>query len=302
MGAMNASARPRASIAVALALLLAACGGGAGSSGSQIPHPSGDALVLRVESRGGFLMPDAIFATLPSFTLLGDGRVIMPGAMMEIFPGPALPPVDVRQLTEAGVQTVLRAVAATGQFASSAEWRGAQNFVADAGDTVFTLHAEGRIVTISIYGLGTFSADDPPPNLPAAEVPVHRALSRLLEQLTAPEAWLPAAAWARQTPQPYVADALRLLVRNADADPPDESGIANLELPWPTADDPATFGQPALGGDYRCGVVADDAAASWYASLSNANQLTRFTKDGHRYQVSVRPLLPDEPRECPSQT
>jgi hypothetical protein len=299
---MNASARPLAAIPLALALVLAACSGGPSSSGGQITHPGGDELVLRVENRGGFMMPDFAFTSLPSFTLLGDGRIIVPGAQIDIFPGPALPAVDVRQLTEAGVQSVLRAVAATGQFAASAEWRGAQGFVADAGDTVFTLNAEGRTVTVSVYGLGTFTADDPPPNMPAAEVPVHRALSRLLEQLTPPDGWLPAAAWARQTPQPYVADALRLLVRNADADPPDESGIDNQELAWPTEDDPATFGEPTLGGDYRCGVVTDEAAAAWYATLSNANQLTRFTAGDHRYQVSVRPLLPDEPAECPSQS
>jgi hypothetical protein len=299
---MNASARPLAMIPLVLTLVLAACSGGLSSSGGQISHPGGNELVLRVEGRGGFLMADAAFTMLPTFTLLGDGRIIVPGAQIDIFPGPALPAVDVRQLTEAGVQSVLRAVAATGQFAASAEWRGAQGFVADAGDTVFTLNAEGRTVTVSVYGLGTFTAGDPPPNLPAAEVRVHQALTRLLEQLTAPDGWLPAAAWARQAPQPYVADALRLLVRNADADPPDESGIANQELAWPTEDDPATFGEPALGGDYRCGVVTDEAAAAWYATLATANQLTRFTAGDHRYQVSVRPLLPDEPAECPSQT
>lgn len=297
---MKASAPPFAPSALAIVLLLAACAGGPGPSAGQITHPPGDELVLRVESRGGFVMPDFAFTSIPTFTLLGDGRIIVPGAQIELFPGPALPAIDLRQLSEAGVQSVLRAVAASGQFASSAEWRGAQNFVADAADTVFTLNAEGRSVTVTVYGLGTFGPGDAPPNLPAAEVAVHQALTRLLEQLAAPDAWLPAAAWAKQSPQPYVAEALRLLVRNADADAPDESGIANQELPWPTDDDPATFGEPTPAGDYRCGVVTDEAAAAWYATLSNANQLTRFTAGAHRYQVGVRPLLPDEPAACPS--
>lgn len=242
------------------------------------------------------------FTNLPAFTLLGDGRVILPGAQSAIFPGPALPPVLVRQLTEDGVQTILNAVAASGQFATSAEWRGAQNFVADAADTVFTLNADGRTVTVSIYGLGTLMPGDEPPNFPAVEKPVHQALGQLLERLSALDTWLPVTAWAAdQTWQPYVPNGLRLLVRDADADPPDNSGIANQELPWPTAADPATFGDATAFGEFRCGVVTGEDADAWHEALSNANQLTRFVADDHRYEVSGRPLLPDEAAECPTE-
>ena len=298
---MKPSAVRLARISQALLLLLAACSGGSGPSDGQIAHPTGDELVLRVEYRGGMLA-GGFFTTLPSFTLLGDGRVILPGAQIDIFPGPALPSVQVRQLTEAGVQTVLNAVAASGQFARSADWRGAQNFVADAPDTVFTLNADGRTVTVTIYGLGTLVPGEEPPNFSTAEKPVHHALGQLVERLGTLDTWLPLTAWAtQQTWQPYVPDALRLLVRNADADPPDESGIANLELPWPTAVDPATFGEATEFGDFRCGVVTGDDADAWFESLSDANQLTRFVAGDHRYQVTVRPLLPDEPPECPSE-
>ena len=109
-------------------------------------------------------------------------------------------------------------------------------------------------------------------------------------------AWVPDQTW-----QAFVPDALRLLVRNADADPPDESGISNQELPWPTGADAATFGEATSFGEFRCGVVSGEDAAAWYESLSNANQLTRFIAGDHRYEVTVRPLLPDEPAECPSE-
>jgi hypothetical protein len=290
-----------APLALASFLLLAACSGGSGPSGGQIAHPAGDELVLRVEHRGGMLAGGFV-TTLPSFTLLGDGRVLLPGAQIASFPGPALPSVQVRQLTEAGVQTVLNAVAASRQFAASAEWRGAQNFVADAPDTVFTLNADGRTVTVTIYGLGTLIPGEEPPNFPAAEKPVHQALGQLSERLGTLDTWLPVTAWVpEQTWQPYVPDALRLLARNADADPPDESGIVNQELPWPTDADAATFGEATNFSEFRCGVVTGDDAAAWYESLSNANQLTRFIAGDHRYEVMVRPLLPDEPPECPSE-
>ena len=296
---MKPSAHRIAPISLALLFLVAACSGGSGPSDGQIAHPPGDELVLRVEHRGG-MIAGGFFTTLPAFTLLGDGRVLLPGAQIELFPGPALPSVQVRQLTEAGLQTVLNAVAASGQFAASAEWRGAQNFVADAADTVFTLNADGRTVMVTIYGLGTLVAGEEPPNFPAAEKPVHQALGKLLERLSTLDTWLPVAAWAtQQTWQPYMPDALRLLVRNADADTPDESGIVNQELPWPTGADAATFGEATNFGEFRCGVVSD--AAAWYESLSNANQLTRFIAGDHRYEVTVRPLLPDEPADCPSE-
>jgi hypothetical protein len=299
---MRPATRLLAPVALTLSLLLAACSGsGPSPSDGGIIHPSGDQLVLRFEYRGGFVPPEFVFTSFPAFTLLGDGRVIVPGAQIEIFPGPALPAVQVRQLTEAGIQTVLNTVAASGQFAASVEWRAAQNFVADAPDTVFTLNAEGRTTTtISVYGLGTFLPDDAPANVPAAELAAHRALNHLVEQLTTLEAWLPPAAWVQPAWQPYVPDALRLLVRNADADPPDESGIEAQELPWPAGDDAATFGAPVSFGDFRCGVVTGDEADAWYEALASANQLTIWTSGDHRYAVSVRVLLPDEAEECPA--
>jgi hypothetical protein len=106
------------------------------------------------------------------------------------------------------------------------------------------MNADGRTVTVLIYGLGTVIPGEEPPNFPAAEKPVHQALGPLSEQLGTLETWLPVTAWVpEQTWQPYVPNALRLLVRNADADPPDESGIVNQELPWPTDADAETFGE-----------------------------------------------------------
>jgi hypothetical protein len=94
---------------------------------------------------------------------------------------------------------------------------------------------------------------------------------------------------------------MRLIVRNADADPPDGSGIGNALLDWPAGSDPATFGDPAQGGSLRCGVVSGQTAKDWYEALSVANELTRFVKDDHRYQLTVRFMLPDEPPECPAE-
>ena len=302
---LRAAALP---VALILVLAMAACGRTGGSpspSGGTggVPHPAGDELVFRIAYAGGFQLPMSDVTNLPAFTLTGDGRVILPGAMIDIFPGPLMPAVQVRRLTEGGLQTVLETIAATGQFGGSVEWRGAQNFVADASDTVFTLHADDRETIVKVYGLGTVAPDmPPPPNFPAAEKAAHQALQRLVERLTTLDQWLPASAWADAAWRDYEPAAMLLLSRNADNDPPDDTGIDVIEIEWPVAGDPAAFGAPTTLPDLRCGAVTGEEAAAWLAVLSTANQMTRFTGDGHTYQVTVRPLLPDEPGTCPEAT
>ncbi len=288
----------RAPLLLVSTILLAACTGPGTSS--PIVHPAGDSLVFRVSTQGGFIGPNVTFTSFPGFSLQGDGRVIVPGAQIAIYPAPALPAVNVRRLSESGIQAVLAEVLKTGVFATSAEYRGAQSVVMDAPDTIFTLHADGREVTVLVYGLGTLPTDTSHTGISAEELATHATLLHLSERLTNLDAWLPASAWADPASTPFQPAALRLLVRNADADPPDSSGIPNPLVAWPTSDDPATFGAPVstLPGA-RCGVVSGPDAMVWYQALSTANQLTRFTDAGHRYAVSVRFMLPDEELTCP---
>ena len=255
--------------------------------------------MLRLDHRGGMIQ-DSFLTGFPPFTLTGDGRVIVQGAQIEIFPGPALPAVNVRRLTEDGIQAVLKEIARTGLFATSIEYRGAQNFVADGADSVFTLHADGEDVEVVIYGLGLLDPSGEYPGIPAAEIAAYGALARLSDRLTNLDAWLGASMWADPSWQTFEPEALRLIVRNADADLPDDSGIGNALLDWPDGSDPTTFGDPYNDGAVRCGVVTGQEAADWYQLLSEANQLTRFAAGDHRYHVTVRPTLPDEPLECPA--
>lgn len=296
---MKRNARLLLPALVALSILLAACGGGAGGSSGPIAHPYGDDLVLRVDYRGGMLA-NGFVTSFPTFSLQGDGRVIVPGAQIDIFPGPALPAVNVRRLREDGIQAVLDLVASTGLFHANAVYRGAQNFLADGVDTVFNLHADGQEVEVVIYGLGGLDPAGSYPGISADELAAHRILSQLLERLGTLDAWVPTSGWADAAWGNYQPDALRLIVRNADADPPDDNGIGNVLLDWPDESDPATFGDVIGNTEERCGVVSGDGVEGWYTALSGANQLTRFVKGEHRYHVTVRFQLPDEPMECPS--
>jgi len=268
-----------------------------------IPHPAGEALVFRIASGGGFVPADFIFSNLPGFTLVGDGRVIVTGPQVEIYPAPALPALNVRRLNDAGMQLVLREILDSGQFAADAAWLGANSFVADAPDTVFTLHADGREVEVRVYALGILDPEQGGdwPQISSEEREAHRDLHRLSDRLMSLDAWLPAAAWADPSWQPFTGDTIRLLVRSVDGESPNPDGLPFQELAWPSADDPEAFGEPVAWDEgSRCGVASGSEAAAWYAALAQANQLTRWTRGSHRYTVAVRPLLPDEAEACPS--
>jgi hypothetical protein len=240
---------------------------------------------------------------MPSFVLLGDGRVVTQGAIPAIYPGPALPALQVRRLTEAGIQTILEAVEETGLFTADLELRGAAGMVADAPDTVFQLNAAGREVTVTVYALGFITDDmEPPPGMSSAELEAHRILTSLNDALTTIDTSVPAEEWEADGWQPYEADALRLFVRDSSGEPPDETLPEDVR-DWPLAGaDPATFGEEFLlfGNGTRCGVVEGEEAATWLADLVESTQITRWTTDGdNRFSVLVRPLLPYEEPACP---
>ncbi len=275
---------------------------GSGDGTGAIEHPGGSALVVRMSSAGGFVPREFVLSSVPAFTLLGDGRVIVAGPQPAIFPGPALPNLMERRLTEDGIQAVLRLLADTQLFGDDAEFNGASNFVADAATTVFTVNAGGTTVNVSIYGLGTLPPEGQGggPEMPAVERVAHERLAQVANRLTALDLWLPAEAWVDDEYRGYIPDAVRLYVRDADGDPPDPSGIQPQEREWPLDAPLADFGDEptADAPDFRCGVVTGDHADRLLEVLADANQLTRWSSDGTLYALIVRPLLLDEPPDC----
>jgi hypothetical protein len=295
-------------------LVLAACAApGASSGGSSgespgsstggIEHPTGSEAILVVGASGGFVMVQSMATQLPGFVLLGDGRVIMQGAQTLEFPGPAYPALVERTLTEEGIQSILAEIEETNLFTADLELRGAQNIVADAADTLFTLNAGGLGVTVSVYGLGTLLPDmDPPPGITSAEIEVHRLLGQLNDGLMTLDSWLPADAWEAEGWQPYEPAAFRLYVRDTTGEPVEAGDLPEQVREWPTDDDPDAFGEEEafFGDGTRCGVADGELGATWLAELGAANQMTRWTDDGdRRFSVMARPVLPHEDPACP---
>jgi hypothetical protein len=315
---------------VALIVLLAACttAGGSpeasqtdGGGGSEPPaspsdgggetggieHPAGaDEPVLIVEETGGFAMPQMIATRVPTFALYGDGRVIVQGAQTLEFPGPALPALIERTMTEDGIQAVLEAVEDTQLFTGDLELRGAMNVIADATDTVFRAYVNGEEITITVYGLGLL---DPTlggnfEGIDQSEIDAHATLSRLRDALVTIDTSVPADAWEAEGWQPYTPTAFRLYVRDVTGEPIEGGELPGVVRDWPTDGDPATFGEelPVFGDGTRCGAVEGEDAEAWFTELSASTQQTVWTSDGdNRFTVLPRPLFPGEEPACPQE-
>ena len=91
-------------LAATLVLLVAGCAAestGGSPPGAAVLRP--DELVLRIDVSGG-LVPVAMTVTeVPTLSIYGDGRVVTNGPMIEIYPGPALPNVQVQQIATSDV-------------------------------------------------------------------------------------------------------------------------------------------------------------------------------------------------------
>lgn len=271
-----------------------------GGSTGGIEHPAGSEAIIAVTWAGGML-PVAMQATqTPVFVLTGDGRVIVQGMQTLEFPGPILPPLQERTLTEEGIQLVLEALDETNLFVGDLDNRVMQSMVADANDTIFTVNAGGRTSVVTVYAIGMLPPDmEPPPGADPAELEAFQVLSLLNERLATLETWLPEDAWATDRWQPYQPEALRLYVRDVTDEPIDQD-LPGQEVAWPTDGDAATFGEvlPDWGDGTRCAVVEGDAGTTWLAALTEANQNTVWISGERRFAIQVRPLLPHEPRSC----
>jgi hypothetical protein len=330
LGVNGAMKRTPPGLFVVLLVLLAACASPGGSPGASetdggatspppppsasddgetggIEHPNGaDEPILVVTEEGGFAMPQMIATRVPTFALYGDGRVIVQGMQTLEFPGPALPALIERTMSEEGVQSVLEALEDTNLFTGDLELRGAMNVVADATDTVFRANVNGDEVTVLVYALGML---DPTlggnfENIEQSEIDAHATLSQLRDALLTIDTSVPSDAWEAEGWQPYAPTAFRLYVRDVSGEPIEGGELPGVVRDWPTDDDPATFGEevPVFGDGTRCGVVEGEAAATWLTELSASTQQTVWTSDGDdRFTVLPRPLFPGDESACPQE-
>ncbi|MDI1465323.1 hypothetical protein QEZ54_30585 [Catellatospora sp. KI3] len=258
-----------------------AADGASKGDGDQFTFPGGDTVALRVEYVGGFVPPSYLASRVPMLSVYADGRVITEGPVVMIYPGPALPNLQLRRISSGDVQKLVdRAVkAGVGDKADLG-----QPGVTDMPNTVITVHTAEGDKTTSAYALTEEITTN---GLSADQVAARRKLLDLIKALTDLETTLGKSAVS--TSEPYQAKVVAGLAStyqaNADAG-------AQAEIAWPG---PALPGKPFTEGmDLGCVAASGDQAAAVLTAAAKANQLTPWTSGGKTYSVAIRPLLPDE--------
>ena len=278
-----------------LTLLLGACANASPRGGGDSPTPTGvishptspDQVLMKVSVEGGFVAPSTLATRLPTFALYGDGTILVPGPEDATYPGPALPSIVARTVSEDGIQAILRAAIAAGLERDGDYGDMGQMGVADAATTVFVLQVDGQTHRVSAYALGM--EDRQQPGQPDAIWRMRRALQHLVQQLGELETLVPAGSLGPD--RPYEGTSARLFVAPYEPD----AQLPQTPIVWPLEAPLAGFGASApVMGDARCGVVSGDDWSAVRPLAAKANQLTPWTSDGKRYAIAFRPLLPDE--------
>ncbi|GAA3225935.1 hypothetical protein ACFO1B_32700 [Dactylosporangium siamense] len=274
-------------LAATMVLLLAGCGdpapvGGGGVPGAAVNYRP-DELVLRVDVSGG-LVPVAMTVTeVPTLSIYGDGRVVTNGPMIEIFPGPALPNVQVQGILAPSDITKLARMALDAGVGQATDF-GMPN-VADAPTTHIMVRTVAGTQASDIPALGI--GED---SLSAPHRAARQRMQRLVEALTDLESTLGKGTVSES--RPFVA-----------------KGVAAVAVPWaemggdqgvpPQA--PVAWPGPALPGEavadrpgVHCAGATGEESSRILAAAGKANSRTPWTSAGSSWQVTFRPFLPDE--------
>jgi len=281
------AARPLVLLLLAFGVGACSTAGAAVPSGSASPRPlDPDKPVFVVDYEGGFVAPITNVSRLPLIVVYGDGRVVVQGPQIEIWPSPLVPSVQVRTLSAEALERLIDLARDKGLLTTVRyDFPG----IADAPDTVLTIDLDGETYRVSAYALGEGAEFESGFDLDQATRDGRSALRSFIETLTT----LPETAFVDEWAQ-FEAETIRVYVTA-------HGGMADPELgeqpviAWPL-DDLATagtqVGDASLG--LRCVEVSGEGLATVLPLLRQANVLTPFESGGERYQLVVRPQLPHE--------
>ena len=217
----------------------------------------------------------------PFVVLYGDGRLIMQGPQIEIYPGPALPNLVVTQLSEGGVDQVLDWAVQAGLAGPD---RQLGEPLLDSGVTLFTINSSDGTHRTSVWDMAGSDA-------------ATAAVRQFQDVLLNLRAHLPDDTSADDTPYEY--DRIRIISFPVDPEAPPEPNLVSFmdwPLETPIADLGTSLGEP---DEYRCALVEDDDLETLKPPLAEANELTMWRSNDLAYQLYLHPLLPDE-EPCPS--
>jgi hypothetical protein len=265
----------------------------AGSPGGSILHPSGaNEVVLQVTTGGGFVPIEFHVTLVPEFSLYGNGRVIVPGSVPAIYPGPALPNLQTTVIPEESVQAILSASREAGLFVPAFDY--GQPGVADGPTTTFVVNAGGATYRSAIYSLTVEGAG----GLSAEQQQARAALNDLRDRLVELTSFTKdEIVW-----KPYQYSTLAVFSQAADPGySPDPTDVQPNRLAWPLGD-LSTLGEEASRPGLRRVVVSGQDLAVLRPLLDQATQITLWNSGGKEYHLLFRPLLPNETATLPRDT
>ncbi|WP_327025292.1 hypothetical protein [Micromonospora sp. NBC_01739] len=279
----------RLAVVPLLLLASAACGqqaaDGAGDSGAPEKSYSADAVVFRMDHVGGFTTPAMLATRLPAISVYGDGRVITQGPVNLVYPGPALPNLQVGTISTDELENLIKAAREAG--VGKVSDLGSPP-VADVPATRFTIFDGTSTEQLEVQALdmGAEPGADPGQGVTAEQQAARDKLRAFAESLTTETGPLGKATTDTQAYAPTaVAAVAEDYVTNSEVgDQP--------EAAWPGPALPGAELSKDLG--LSCVTATGDQAKQVLAAAASANTATPWVSEGKQWTVHLRPLLPDE--------
>lgn len=279
--------------------ILAACGSdGSGVSDGSLPPATGSATsqptdvvtdstvpddgpsyaVLEFGYYGGFTTREVAFQMQPQLMVTSDGRMITPGPMPAIYPGPLLPADNVQTISPEGIDALVAAARDAGMLAD-VTYDVTEN-IADASTATLRLVVDGATYSHEAYALGIGGLGDDLSGQLGGDTPTNRqAFENFATVLGDVTSVVGADSLGPQ--EQYRPPAYQLLAEPV-GDPSSLDAEATV-VEWPT--DTGV----ALAATSEC---VDVDAENVLDVLEAATQLTFFVEDGTAYRVVARPVYP----------
>jgi hypothetical protein len=270
--------------AVSLFLLTACAANGAAPVDVGPSGPVDDSLVLQVKQVGGFVAATTNVTRLPIVSVYADGRVITEGPQIEIYPGPALPNLQMQRIDPSAVDALAREAEAAG-VKTGTDF--GEPGVADIPSTRFTLVTDTGRQQLDVVALRETSPEMP--GLTDAQRAARAKLVTFLDAVTS--LTVPTASDAPVPSEAYEPQVLTAVARPYTA-PTDLPGSAAPAVPWSGPALPGeSFGE---GTELGCVAVTGAQLAPVLAAVRKANAATAWTSAGKQWSLTFRPLLPGE--------
>jgi len=223
------------------------------------------------------------FAAGPAVVITADGTHVVAGPVDAMYPGPLLPNLIGRPISDAGLARILDEARTLGLLAGPTDFTG--DGIPPGGLTGrIELAVDGQRVTL--VGDPTSRIEcvttpcEPPPGTPAA-------FGAFWSSLVDP-AWLGDDLGPEA---PFVPEAYAILVG-----PPPEGEAGAPIADWPLEVTLGSFGVPVAEG-LRCGIATGDDAVALHPALAQANQATQWVQDvttSATFGLTVRPIVAGE--------